>query len=121
MQNLVNSLRKNRKSFGYAFKGIGYLLRYENNFKYQVFAAIVTISLGLFLGLGTLEWLLIIIMIGSVLMAEAFNTALEKFLDVLHPEIHPTVAKAKDLAAGAVLLISMTAAIVGVVIFWGKL
>lgn len=121
MENLINSLRKNRKSFGYAFKGIGYLLRYENNFKYQVFAAIVTIGLGFFLGLDTFEWLLIIIMIGLVLMAEASNTALEKFLDVLHPEIHPTVAKAKDLAAGAVLLISITAAIVGVIIFGGKL
>lgn len=121
MQSLINSLRKNRKSFGYAFKGIGYLLRYENNFKYQVFAAIVTIALAFYLGLTTSEWLLIIIMIGLVLMAEASNTALEKFLDVLHPEIHPTVGRAKDVAAGAVLLISITAAVVAMIIFGGKI
>lgn len=121
MQSLIDSLRKNRKSFGYAFKGIVYLLRNENNFRYQIFAAIVTITLSFYIGLTTSEWLIIIIMIGLVLMAEAFNTALEKFLDVLHPEIHPAVGKAKDLAAGAVLLISITAVIVGAIVFAGKL
>ena len=121
MKDLINSLQKNRKSFGYAFKGIAYLVRCENNFKYQVVAAITTIILAVYVGLTILEWLIIVIMIGVVLMAEASNTALEKFLDVLHPEIHPTVAKAKDIAAAAVLLISITAAVVGVIIFAGKL
>lgn len=121
MQSLINSLRKNRKSFKYAFNGIAYLLRYENNFKYQVVAATVTVALAFYLRLTSTEWLIVIILIGLVLMAEASNTALEKFLDVLHPEIHPTVGKAKDLAAGAVLLISITAAVVGLIIFGGKI
>jgi diacylglycerol kinase (ATP) len=121
MENLVNSLRKTRKSFKYAFKGIDYLLRHENNFRFHMLAAVFTIALGLSVGLTTSEWLVIIIMIGLVLMAEASNTALEKFLDVLHPEIHPTVAIAKDLAAGAVLLISITAAVVGLIIFGSRL
>lgn len=121
MQNLLNSLRKTGNSFKYAFNGIGYLLRHENNFRFHIVAAIFTLLTGFFLGLTTLEWLIIIIMIGLVLMAEASNTALEKFLDLLHPEIHPTVAIAKDLAAGAVLLISATAAIVGIIIFGSKL
>jgi len=121
MQNLINSLRKTRNSFKFAFKGIDYLLQNENNFRFHIFTAVFTIALGLLVNLTMLEWLIIIIMIGLVLMAEASNTALEKFLDVLHPEIHPTVGIAKDLAAGAVLLISATAAIVGIIIFGNKI
>lgn len=121
MQNLINSLRKTRNSFKFAFKGIDYLLQNENNFRFHIFTAVFTIALGLLVNLTMLEWLIIIIMIGLVLMAEASNTALEKFLDVLHPEIHPTVGIAKDLAAGAVLLISATAAIVGIIIFGSRI
>ena len=121
MQNLINSLRKTKSSFKYAFKGINFLLRNENNFRFHVFAAICTVVLGLILSLNTFEWVIIIMMIGLVMMAEASNTALEKFLDVLHPEIHPAVGIAKDLAAGAVLLISATAAVVGIIIFGSKI
>ena len=70
---------------------------------------------------STAEWLVIVTMIGLVLMAEAFNTSLEKLMDILHPELHPKVGKAKDIAAAAVLIIAVAAAIVGITIFAGKL
>ncbi|MTI26769.1 diacylglycerol kinase family protein [Fulvivirga kasyanovii] len=121
MRGLTNSIKKNLKSFKYAFQGIKFLVKEENNFRYHLLAAVVAITLGFYLQVTTTEWLIIITMIGLVLMAEAFNTSLEKLIDILHPELHPKVGKAKDIAAGAVLIIAIAAAIVGITIFAGKL
>ncbi|MBL6447838.1 diacylglycerol kinase family protein [Fulvivirga sp. 29W222] len=120
MRGLTNSIKKNLKSFKYAFQGIKFLVKEENNFRYHLLAAMVAITLGFYLQVTTTEWLVIIIMIGLVLMAEAFNTSLEKLIDILHPELHPKVGKAKDIAAGAVLLIAIAAAIAGIIIFGAK-
>ncbi|UII29763.1 diacylglycerol kinase family protein [Fulvivirga ulvae] len=121
MKGLTNSIKKNLKSFKYAFQGIKFLVKEENNFRYHLLAAAVAIALGFYLQVSTTEWLIIVTMIGLVLMAEAFNTSLEKFMDILHPELHPKVGKAKDIAAGAVLIIAIAAGIVGITIFAGKL
>lgn len=121
MRGLTNSIKKNLKSFKYAFQGIKFLVKEENNFRYHLLAAVVAVALGFYLQITTTEWLVIITMIGLVLMAEAFNTSLEKLIDILHPELHPKVGKAKDIAAGAVLIIAIAAAIVGITIFAGKL
>lgn len=121
MRGLTNSIKKNLKSFKYAFQGIKFLVKEENNFRYHLLAAVVAVALGFYLQVTTTEWLVIITMIGLVLMAEAFNTSLEKLIDILHPELHPKVGKAKDIAAGAVLIIAIAAAIVGITIFAGKL
>ncbi|GAA0194687.1 diacylglycerol kinase family protein [Fulvivirga kasyanovii] len=117
MRGLTNSIKKNLKSFKYAFQGIKFLVKEENNFRYHLLAAVVAITLGFYLQVTTTEWLIIITMIGLVLMAEAFNTSLEKLIDILHPELHPKVGKAKDIAAGAVLIIAITAAAAGLLIF----
>lgn len=121
MEKLMNSLQKSGRSFSYAFKGIVFLALNENNFFLELVAAVIAVVLGLILGLDTTEWLIVIIMIGLVLMAEAFNSAIEKFLDVLHPDKHPAVGKAKDIAAGAVLIISAAAFVVGVIIYGSKI
>lgn len=121
MRGLTNSIKKNLKSFKYAFQGIKFLVKDENNFRYHLLAAAVAIALGFYLQIDTTEWLIIIIMIGLVLMAEAFNTSLEKLMDILHPELHPKVGKAKDIAAAAVLIIAIAAAVIGIIIFTGKL
>lgn len=121
MRGLTNSIKKNLKSFKYAFQGIKFLVKEENNFRYHLLAAVVAVALGFYLQVTTTEWQVIITMIGLVLMAEAFNTSLEKLIDILHPELHPKVGKAKDIAAGAVLIIAIAAAIVGITIFAGKL
>lgn len=121
MKNLKNSIQKCITSFGYAFKGIGYLLKNENNIRYQLVAGAIVIGLGAYLEITQSEWMVLIILIGLVLMAEAFNTAIEKLCDIVHPDHHPKIGIVKDLAAGAVLLISIAAAIVGVIIFGNKL
>ena len=121
MQGLKNSLRKNIKSFRFAFQGIVFLLKHENNFRYHLMAAALAIGLGFYLDINISEWLIVIILIGLVLTAEAFNTSLEKLMDVLHPELHPKVGMAKDIAAAAVLIMACAAAIAGSIIFVGKL
>jgi len=121
MRKLKNSIRKCIVSFGYAFKGIAYLLKNENNIWYQLIAGAIVIGLGGYLEVTLSEWIILIILIGLVLMAEAFNTAIEKLCDIVHPSRHPKIGVVKDLAAGAVLLISITAGFIGVIIFGNKL
>ena len=88
--------------------------------KFHALAGIGAILLSYFLGLDRTEWVCIIIMIGLVLTAETFNSAIEKLADHLHPQYHPKIGLVKDLAAGAVLIISITAAVVGAIIFIAK-
>ena len=64
-----------------------------------------------------IEWLTIILSIGLVTAAEILNTSIEEVLDHLHPDRHPSVGKAKDLAAGGVLFASFTAITVGCIVF----
>ncbi len=121
MSAFGDSLKKNLASYRHAFNGIKYVVGHENNIFYQLVAAIVTILAGYILGLDKTEWIIITLMIGLVLTAETFNTAIEKLADHLHPQKHPAIGLVKDIAAGAVLIIAITAVIIGLIIFGGKL
>ena len=68
-----------------------------------------------------LEWIAVILAIGLCMTAEAFNTAIESVVDLASPEQHPLAGRAKDVAAGAVLLAAMTAVVVGVIVFGPRL
>ena len=117
MQNLRNSARKNWKSYGFALKGLRWMLG-ENNFRIQLVAAVVVVALGFKLQLRQTHWLVILLCIGGVLSAEIFNTAIEKLCDHLHPEQHPNIGKVKDMAAAGVLVIAMVAAVIGGLVFY---
>ena len=121
MSAFGDSIKKNLASYKHAINGIKYVVVHENNIFYQLVAAIITILTGYIVGLDKTEWIIIAIMIGLVLAAETFNTAIEKLADHLHPQRHPVIGLVKDIAAGAVLIIAITAAIIGLVIFSGKL
>lgn len=109
------------KSLKFSVKGIREIVMHERNLKIQVLAAVGTIGLGFILELNSLEWALISLAIGVVFIAEAFNTAIEKLADALHPEIHPRIALVKDISAGAVLLAVFTALAIGSLIFFPHL
>jgi diacylglycerol kinase len=81
----------------------------------------MAIALAAYFHISELEWLAIILVSGLVLTAEVLNTALEELCDMLRDTHDPHVGKIKDLAAGAVLLASATALIVGLIIFLPKL
>ncbi len=114
-------LAKVFRSFGYAFKGIVSLFRYENNAKIHLIAGILAIAIAFYLRLNPTEWCILIIQIALVMAAEAFNTAIEKLCDVVSPEKHPVIGTIKDIAAGAVLMTAIAAVITGLLLFLPKM
>ncbi|MBT5019806.1 MAG: diacylglycerol kinase family protein [Planctomicrobium sp.] len=89
----------------------------ERNLKIQWMVSIVVIVAGGFFQLQMWEWCFLILSIGAVLSAETMNTAIESLVDLLEPEQHESARKAKDFAAGSVLLISIAACVIGLLIF----
>jgi diacylglycerol kinase len=110
------SLRSRATSFRYAFSGIAAVIRTQPNAWIHTLASVSVVGLGLLFRVSGLEWCVLILAIALVWMAEAMNTALEFLADAVNPRQHPLVGKAKDAAAGAVLLAAIGAAVVGLII-----
>ncbi len=115
------SFKKRLKSFGYAFNGIATLLHDEHNSRIHVAIMTAVIIFGFALGLSSTEWCIVALCCGAVLMAEAMNSAIEAIADLVSPEYHPLIKKAKDVAAAGVLMMAIAAATVGIIIFLPKL
>jgi diacylglycerol kinase (ATP) len=94
---------------GFAAHGILTAWRNENSFKTQFCAAVCVLLVLLWRRPAPIWWAFLLMSCGMVMAAELFNSALEAALDRLHPERHPAIRIAKDCAAGAVLLLSLTA------------
>lgn len=108
--------RRMRQRLGFAWEGIAAAWRNERSFRIQTgFALALPVAL-LLLRVSAVWWAICLIIALLVLAAELFNTALESLIDHLHPGIHPAVKTAKDSAAGAVLLLSACAVIVGIIV-----
>ena len=105
------------RSFGHAFRGLALLLRTQHNARIHALATVLVLAAGAFVGLSRFEWVLIVLVIAGVWATEAFNTAIEFLVDLASPEIHPLAGKAKDVAAGAVLIAAIASVIVGLLIF----
>lgn len=112
-------MKKNNliKSFGFAFNGIFFLLRKERNFKIHITLLILAICSGYFFGISKIEWLAIFIISALVLSLEAINSTIEKLCDLYSTEQNNSIKQIKDIAAGAVLIASLFAIIVGLIIF----
>lgn len=121
MKNSGFTFRKRIQSFRYAFNGIRLLISGEHNAWIHCFATLCVVIAGLLLGLSRMEWIAIVIVIGAVLAAEAVNSAIEALADLVSPDYNEAIKRTKDLAAGAVLLMAIAAAIVGLMIFVPKL
>ncbi|MCB1231030.1 MAG: diacylglycerol kinase family protein [Verrucomicrobiae bacterium] len=109
-----------RNNLIWAFRGIAAVLRTQVSARIQLGVAIFVIGAGFFFHIDRVEWMAVSLSIGLVLAAEAFNTALESLADAVHPEQHPLVGRAKDAAAGAVLLAAIAATVVGFMVFLPK-
>lgn len=105
------------KSFGFAWAGIRYAFATQVHFRFHCLAMVLAVGLGFFFGVSRLEWLAIILCIVLVLSAELFNTAIESVVDLVSPAYHQLAKVAKDTAAGAVLVLAIGSAIVGLLIF----
>lgn len=115
------NLPKTLRSFRFAGQGVVALFRHENNARFHALAGLVVVGAGLWLGLTTTEWSILLTQIGLIFMAEAINTAVEKLCDVVSPAYHPTIKTVKDMAAGAVLIVAIVSVLVGLLILGPKL
>jgi diacylglycerol kinase (ATP) len=104
-------------SFACAFHGILTMLKEEHNAWLHAVSTVVVIVVGNWYHVSHYEWCWLVLAITGVWMAEALNTALEVLADVAMPDFHPMVEKAKDVAAGAVLITSIGALIIAILIF----
>lgn len=105
------------RSFIYALKGISVSFVKERNLKVQLGVALITVGAGFYCKITETEWLAVITMIGLVLCLEMINTAIENLVNLVTLEQNPLAGKIKDVAAGAVLVASVAAVLVGIVIF----
>lgn len=111
------SWKARARSFRYAAAGIKALISGEHNAWIHCCATVVVVTAGLIVGLQRWEWVAIIGCIGAVLMAEGFNSAVEALADKTCSTPDPLIKRAKDIAAGAVLLFVMAAVVIGLIIF----
>ncbi len=109
------------KSATHAWRGVMLLFKTTHNAWLHLFFAFLVVCLGFFFSISHAEWLAIVFAIGIVIVAEAFNTAIEIDIDLTSPEYHPYARDTKDVAAGAVLLAAIMAAIIGIIIFLPKI
>lgn len=114
---VTHYLHSRSLSFKYAFNGLSYAIRTQKNAQFHLFATVVVVLLGLFFRVSNFEFCLLFLCISFVWVVELINTALEKTVDLCSPNYHPLAKVIKDLAAGAVLISSFFAAIIGIIIF----
>jgi diacylglycerol kinase len=114
-------MKKRIQSFGYAGRGIRVVFRSEVNMKIHIFISILVIISGFALKINTSEWCLCLLCMGLVVGAEMMNTAVENVVDLVSPDFHPLAGKAKDIAAGAVLICAIISFLVGLLIFIPKI
>jgi diacylglycerol kinase (ATP) len=105
------------KSMRCAGAGVVTTVRSQRNAWLHLVATVAAITLGCALRLSTSEWCWIVTAIGAVWVAELMNTAIEILCDVVSPEFNAGIGRAKDAAAGAVLMAAITAALIGVCVF----
>ena len=115
------SFRARLKSFHYAFSGLKTAWQEEHNFRVHCTATIIAIILSFVLHIRTHEWIAVLFSIGFVFVCELLNTALENIADFICPENNPNIKKIKDIAAAAVMISSITALLIGLLIFIPKL
>ena len=108
-------------SFRNAFIGLFFTLKSQANFKIQLFAGGLAIILGVILKISPLEWCLIILSVGLVLGMETLNTSIEILCNKIEEEYNESIKKIKDIAAAAVLIFSISALIIGGIIFIPKI
>jgi diacylglycerol kinase (ATP) len=105
------------KSFRHALAGLWLMLRTQHNAWVHLGATAAVCAAGLYLRIAAEDWRWLVVAIAMVWIAEALNTAFEHLCDVVSPEFHPSVKRAKDIAAGAVLICAAGAAVLGVLVF----
>ena len=111
------SLKKRLKSFIYALSGIKEVAIKEHNVRIHFVAILVVCILGYYLGIAQYQWMALILAMALVVVTEFLNSAIERIADYVEPSENSQIGVIKDIAAGAVLVASIAAAIIGLMVF----
>ena len=109
------------RSFKAAFEGIASTYKKEQNIKIHTIISLIVVLGGFIFKINYIEWLVCLVLIGFVMMAEFFNTSIEYVVDLASPDIHPLAKAAKDTASAGVLMMAIISALIGCVIFIPKI
>jgi diacylglycerol kinase (ATP) len=104
------------RSIGFAFSGLFYVVRSQNNARFHFLATIIIVAISFWLHLNLVQWCLILIAISIVWITECFNTSIEKLFDLINPEINPLVKYGKDTGAAAVLVAALLSVALGIIV-----
>ena len=113
----TNFARDRIRSVGFALKGAWILLSSEGSIQVQAGIALLVTGAGWYYQISATEWMLQLLAIGMVMGLEGVNTAVEKLSDYVQPQTDPRIGKLKDVSAGAVLIASVIACIIGGIIY----
>ena len=100
-----------------AFNGLGLVFRSQDSARIQLIAAFAVVVLGVLLRVSAPEWCALVLAMALVLTAEALNTSIELIVDLASPEFHVLAGRAKDVAAGAVLIAAFGSVAIGLLVF----
>ena len=114
---MVQQLQSLNNAFKNAFNGLKYVFITQRNAKIHLQISLLVFLCGVFFRISSIQWIAIVIVVGLVWAAECMNTGVEKLTDLASPEYHILARVAKDCAAAAVLMASITAVVVGLIIF----
>ncbi|MCD1146864.1 diacylglycerol kinase [Peptoniphilus sp. KCTC 25270] len=109
------------KSFNYAVQGIISSITTERNMKFHYLAAIGVILFSLLFNLSRIEFMLLLFAVTLVVVMELMNTAIERTIDMITQEYHPVAKLVKDISAGAVLIVSLNAAVIAYILFFDRI
>lgn len=119
--DLKDPREKKGIGFRYAWNGLLEVCRTEKNFRIHVFAAIIVVLTAVWLNVSWVEGAILTLTVTTVMAAEMMNSSIERIMDHLAPERHPLTGIIKDIAAGAVLILSIGAVLIGLMIFLPKI
>lgn len=114
-------LKKIMNSFKYAWSGIKSAFNTEKNMKIHVYIMLLVIAFGFIFQINQVEWLVCIICFALVISGELLNTAIEIVVDIAMPNKDDRAKRAKDISAGAVLVLAFSSFVIGLIIFIPKL
>jgi diacylglycerol kinase (ATP) len=115
------SIKARGKSFGFAFEGIIQFFKSEHNAWLHLVATVLVFTAAFLFSVSSIEMLALVFATGFVWVTEIINTAIEKAIDFISTEKHPSIKYIKDLSAAAVLVAAFTAIITGAIIFIPKI
>lgn len=117
----MNDIQRFIRSLRHAMRGVLLVLRFERNFRIQVTIGLAVLGAFLLVPLKAWEQVVLLVVVALVLVLELLNSSVERLLDLLKPRLDVYAGDVKDMMAGAVLIASLCAILVGLIIFWPHL